>query len=32
MIRGTRILAQDEARLYVRTADTIRGFLHQAGV
>jgi hypothetical protein len=28
MIRGTRILTQDEARLYVRTADTIRGFLH----
>jgi hypothetical protein len=28
MIRGTRILTGDEARLYVRAADTIRGFLH----
>jgi len=28
MIRGTRILTQDEARLYVQAADKIRGLLH----
>lgn len=29
MIRGTRILAQDEARRYVQAIDTIRGCLHR---
>jgi hypothetical protein len=29
MIRGTRIFVQNEARRYVQTIDTIRGFLHR---
>ena len=29
MIRGTRILVQDEARLFVQTTEAIRGFLHR---
>lgn len=28
MLRGTRIMTGDEARQFVKTADTVRGFLH----
>jgi hypothetical protein len=29
MLRGTRLLTGDQARLFVRTADALRGFLHR---
>ncbi len=29
MLRGTRIMAGDEARLYVQVTDRLRGFLHR---